>query len=29
MFFMCGTAYLVGLAIIHIGTRGSLENGMP
>lgn len=27
MFFMCGIAYLVGLAIIHAGTRGSPENG--
>jgi MFS transporter, ACS family, hexuronate transporter len=27
MFFMCGIAYLVGLAIIHVGTRGRAENG--
>jgi MFS transporter, ACS family, hexuronate transporter len=26
MFFMCGVAYLVGLAIIHTGTRHSMEN---
>jgi len=26
MFFMCGVAYLVGLAIIHAGTRHSMEN---
>jgi ACS family hexuronate transporter-like MFS transporter len=25
MFFMCGVAYLIGLAIIHMGTRGSVE----
>jgi ACS family hexuronate transporter-like MFS transporter len=26
MFFVCGSAYLVGLAIIHAGTRGSVES---
>ena len=26
MFFMCGIAYLVGLAIIHLGTRGRAAN---
>ncbi len=26
MFFICGVAYLVGLAIIHLGTRGEISN---
>jgi ACS family hexuronate transporter-like MFS transporter len=26
MFFVCGIAYLIALAIIHVGTRGSPEN---